>query len=82
MSGDVDYEFRTTCAPGFVNESLMARMALAIRGARRYFLQNFNPAVMLAPGYCHMHSCRQLSTTEMNALAEVAAPLVASCSIR
>ena len=82
MSSGVDYEFRTTCAPGFVDESLMARMAVAIRGARRYFLQNFNPAIMLDPDYCHMRSCRQLSTKEMNALAEIAAPLVASCSVR
>ena len=82
MASGVDYEFRATCAPGFVDEKRIARIATAIKGARRYILQNFNAVNMLDPEYCHTLSCTQLSARQMNALVEAAAPLVASCSIR
>ncbi|MEM2878936.1 MAG: anaerobic ribonucleoside-triphosphate reductase activating protein, partial [Candidatus Hadarchaeales archaeon] len=40
MSGNVDYEFRTTVIPELGREDLL-RIAEQIRGARRYYLQQF-----------------------------------------
>lgn len=41
MSGSVDYEFRTTVTKQFHTEKSMEEAARFIRGAKRYFLQNF-----------------------------------------
>ena len=41
MNGCVDYEFRTTVTKQFHTEKSMEEAARFIRGAKRYFLQNF-----------------------------------------
>lgn len=41
MNGSVDYEFRTTVTKQFHTEKSMEEAARFIRGAKRYFLQNF-----------------------------------------
>lgn len=41
MSGCVDYEYRTTVTKQFHTEKSMEEAARFIRGAKRYFLQNF-----------------------------------------
>lgn len=41
MSGCVDYEFRTTVTKQFHTEKSMEEAARFIKGAKRYFLQNF-----------------------------------------
>lgn len=41
MKGSVDYEFRTTVTKQFHTEKSMEEAARFIRGAKRYFLQNF-----------------------------------------
>lgn len=41
LSGCVDYEFRTTVTKQFHTEKSMEEAARFIRGAKRYFLQNF-----------------------------------------
>ena len=41
MSGDIDYEFRTTVVKKFHTVESIADAAEWIRGAKRYFLQNF-----------------------------------------
>ena len=41
MTGSVDYEFRTTVTKQFHTEKSMEEAARFIRGAKRYFLQNF-----------------------------------------
>ena len=49
--GDVDYEFRTTCVPGVVDDEAIAALEPWLRGARRYALQQYRPAVTLDPSY-------------------------------
>jgi pyruvate formate lyase activating enzyme len=49
LVGKVDYEFRTTVVPGLLAESDIAQIAQAIRGARRYYLQQFVPRNTLDP---------------------------------
>ncbi len=41
IGSGVDYEFRTTMAPGLVEPDLILRIAEDIRGAKRYVIQNF-----------------------------------------
>lgn len=41
LDGPVDYEFRTTCVPGLVEEEDIERMGKVIRGARRWVLQQY-----------------------------------------
>lgn len=41
--GKVDYEFRTTVVPAFHKKEDIIKMARWIRGAKRYYLQNFRP---------------------------------------
>lgn len=37
----IDYEFRTTCVPGFVDEKIMENMGRMIEGSSKWYLQNF-----------------------------------------
>lgn len=46
-----DYEFRTTCARGFVDEKVIENISHLIKGANLYALQSFNPAEILHPEF-------------------------------
>ncbi len=41
MASGVDYEFRTTCVPGMVETADIAAMGKAIRGAKKWVLQQY-----------------------------------------
>lgn len=43
MSSGIEYEFRTTVSPAFLNESDIVEIARTIKGAQRYVLQGFKP---------------------------------------
>ena len=43
INGRVDYEFRTTCVPGLINEETISAMGESIRGARSWILQQYVP---------------------------------------
>ena len=81
MAGGVDYEFRTTCVHPFVTEARMHTMAVAVQGARRLILQRFKPQNTLDPGF-GSNTQAVLSMEQMQALQQLAAPFVESCSIR
>lgn len=51
LSSGADHEFRTTVAKGEHSAGDVSEIARAIRGARRYFLQNFRPGGELDPTY-------------------------------
>jgi pyruvate formate lyase activating enzyme len=40
---EVDYEFRTTCVPGLIDEEAILKIGPKIEGARRWFLQQYVP---------------------------------------
>ena len=81
MTGDADYEFRTTCVRPFVTEARMRAMAAAIRGARRWILQRFNPRKTLDPGYGG-DTQAGLSMAQIQSLQRLAAAFAESCHIR
>lgn len=76
----LDYEFRTTCAKPLINESIIEQIALRIQGARRFNLQNFHSANILAPHCLDDHP--GFTPEQMERLCTVAARWVACCSIR
>lgn len=43
MEDRVDYEFRTTCVPGMINEETVGEMGDSIRGAKAWALQQYVP---------------------------------------
>lgn len=49
LTAPVTVEFRTTCVPGLVDEPDLRALGELIRGAPRWALQQYHPAVVLAP---------------------------------
>jgi len=49
--GNVDYEFRTTIAPGLLKKEDIIKIASWLSGSKRYYLQNFRPDKTLEPKY-------------------------------
>jgi pyruvate formate lyase activating enzyme len=43
LNGSVDYEFRTTCVPGIIDEEAVAKIGEKIAGARKWALQPYRP---------------------------------------
>jgi pyruvate formate lyase activating enzyme len=76
------YEFRTTCAAPFVNESSVKTIARTIEGADCYVLQPFNRrAVCLDPEF-NQKQDPGLSADEIQRLKAQATPFVKRCVIR
>ena len=49
--GSVDYEFRCTAVPGFVNEDIVHRIGEMVEGSRRFAFQQFIPGDTLDPAF-------------------------------
>ena len=50
-NGSVDYEFRCTAVPGFVNEDVVHRIGEMVEGARRFAFQQFIHGDTLDPAF-------------------------------
>lgn len=76
-----DYEFKTTMIPGLLKKEDVKRVGSLIRGAKRYYLQQFKTDVPVI-------NQELLSTTtpftphEFNEMKDLASPLVESCLLR
>jgi pyruvate formate lyase activating enzyme len=51
MVSGIDYEFRCTVVPGFVDEDTIPRMGEMVKGARKFVFQQFRPENTLNPVY-------------------------------
>lgn len=51
MLSTIPYEFRTTCVPGIVDDMDVAAIGSLVKGADKYCLQQFSPAVTLDPAF-------------------------------
>ena len=77
LQAHIDYEFRTTVVPGLVDVADMCAIVQLISGARRYYLQCFQPSPTV--GNCHSNP----PTVElMQDMAALAAPRVQEVGIR
>lgn len=76
-----DYEFRTTCVKGFVDEQIIENIARIIKGASLYALQSFNHTDILHPEFFKGRKTG-LDHAEMDELRSIAEPWVKECVIR
>jgi pyruvate formate lyase activating enzyme len=81
MQSAPDYEFRTTCVKGFVDERIIENIVKHIRGANLYALQPFNPVEVLYPEFFTGQDTG-LDLSEINRLKSVAEPWVKECVVR
>lgn len=51
MASPIPYEFRTTCAPGIVEEEDFRLIGKLVKGAKKYYLQQFRSAVTYDDSY-------------------------------
>jgi len=79
LGGEVDYEFRTTIVPTIVGRRDVESIACRIAGARRYFLQPFEPSHARSPLLRRVHP---YAPTEMNEMLASAREYVPQASVR
>lgn len=77
INGDADYELRTTVIDEMHDEDKMTELAKWIKGAKRYFLQNFKDSD--AVRFANLTPC---SDEKLLRLKEAAAPYVPNVKIR
>lgn len=76
----IDHEFRTTCAPPFVNREAMARITDLISGAPLYVLQQCRRERMLDPAFFDNYP--NITREEIDAFSTMAAERVGKCIVR
>jgi len=79
LEGDADYEFRTTCVPGYVAEEDVRLMGEAIRGAKRWVFQQFMPEHSLDEG---LQESEAYPDEVIQRFAEIGAEYVDEVSVR
>ena len=64
---DADYEFRTTVLPTIVTRKEILGIARYLRGAKRYFLQQFEPKNAIDP---NLKDCQRFTVDELNSIRQ------------
>lgn len=77
LSGQIDYELRTTVIDELHDDDSMRELAQWIKGAKRYYLQNFKDSD--AVPYKNLSPC---SEEKLNGFINVVKPFVPSAKIR
>jgi pyruvate formate lyase activating enzyme len=80
MSSNVPYEFRSTSVPGFINEEAIAKMGELIRGADKWYLQNFKSDAEMIDK--KLLGKTGFSAAEMKKFAEIGRRFVKICEVR
>lgn len=78
MSGDVEYEFRTTVVKGIHTEESISSLAKWIKGAKEYYLQQFKDSGDLIKP-CGLSA---FSEEQLNKFADIVRPYVPAVQIR
>lgn len=79
MKGEVDYEFRTTVCPAFLNKDDVLQIAKSIVGCKRYILQQFRPGECLD---AKLNEARPYSTEDLKEMAQFARGHVLNTYVR
>ena len=79
MKGNIDYEFRTTVVPGFLREEDIEAIAKSIKGAKKYFLQQFVPENASEE---EMTKLKPYSREKFEEMARRAGAYVENCRVR
>lgn len=69
LQDKVDYEIRTTCVPGLINDKAIGQIGAKIIGAKRWYLQQYVPTNAYLEEY---RMLQPLKESEVNRLLEVA----------
>jgi len=77
--GKVDYEFRSTIVPTLHTKEDVIEMAKWIRGAKRYYLQNFRPEKTIDPSFENIKPYPQEFLLEIQ---KAIAPFFEVCQVR
>lgn len=79
MDSGLAYEFRSTIAKGFHNDKDIELMAKMVKGAEKYYLQNFYEGKILAPD---KFSGQSFTQKELARLRDLCSQHVKNCLIR
>jgi pyruvate formate lyase activating enzyme len=79
MASGAEYEFRTTCVPGMVEEKDVEEIASLVEGAAKYFLQQFRPAVTYDENFRNL---RPYPKETLEGFKNILAPRVKSVRLR
>ncbi len=79
LKGEVDYEFRTTVVSGIHTIKDIEEIAQDIKGAEKYFLQNFYPQDIIN---ISQYSFESFSKEELEEFKNIAQKFVKFCQIR
>lgn len=79
MKSGIDYEFRTTIVPGIHGKEDIEKIGKIIKGARKYYLQNFLPQKTLEESFLGK---KPLTEKTLKELKRVASFFVENCEIR
>ncbi|MFH1426955.1 MAG: anaerobic ribonucleoside-triphosphate reductase activating protein [Patescibacteria group bacterium] len=80
MNSNLEYEFRTTIVPGLLNIDDIKKIGKLIKGAKKWWLQNFNSSVDLVN--LNYKNKAAFSDEEMKEMQEIASQYVEKCEIR
>lgn len=80
IGSGLPHEFRTTCVPGFHDESVIAKMARIIKGADKWFLQNFKSDTDLIER--SLKGQPPFPDGQMHKFAEIGSKSVKFCRVR
>lgn len=81
MESAPDYEFRTTCVKGFVDERIIEKITELIKGSRLYALQRFNRSELLHPEFFPSAECGH-GENDIVKFKRIAEPWVLRCIVR
>lgn len=79
IDSELDYEFRTTAVPGLHDEEEIAKIARQIKGAEKYFIQNFRPVNTLEP---ELSNSRSFAPSELDKFKKIAKKHLNNVQIR
>jgi pyruvate formate lyase activating enzyme len=79
MTNDIDYEFRTTALPAFHELGGFEKILQMIRGAKNFYIQNFNNRQTLNPRF---NTEATYKPTDLEKMKELAQKYVEHCEIR
>jgi len=80
MRSDLPYEFRTTVVPGLINKDDIAAMGRIIKGADKWYLQNFKSNVALVGR--ELEDRVPYNARQMKAMAEIGKKFAKKCEVR
>lgn len=80
IGSGLPHEFRTTCVPGFHDQEVIANMSEIIRGAQKWFLQNFKSDTELIEK--SLKGQPPFSDKQMKELADIGSKNIKICQVR